>query len=664
MKLKLKCLTIENFKGIANFKFEPSEKTTLITGKNGTGKTSVADAFYWLFDDADSEQKNNFNIIEIDQSGNAVNHQDAIVSAEIIADGETIILSKKYYQKWVKKRGQAEKEFSGRTTDHFWNEALISKKEYTERLGDIIKPKLFRSLSDTNHFCGRAKIDFKRDLLIELIGNISDETIIDQFDELSPLKDVMTNLDDHRKIMLAKRRKLNKQLDDIPKLVAEHKKMMPETKEFDEEELRIDLKVIEEKIDKKKNEILSLSSGIKIVEEEKEYSKLEIELNKIMLNRNNETIQNLNKKIKAVDEEIASNKLILDNLGRSLQALGYDIKENISKRKKLEADYKVKKLEKINVDTVCFACGQSIPESKILEQKKKFKDKKKMELEQINGVGLNLFKQYQALKSKEIEISNDSTETETSITQLIDKKNKIVEGNTEIALIEKKYDEKISVLKEKMESIKNNIDSLKVDIMPEKQRLESELSKFKNEESKIKGNLALFSEKLKGENRIKELEENLSVNASEYEEVEKQLFLIEMFIRKKAEYIEENVSNKFQLTKWKLFDIQINEGIRDICEATYEGVSYNTDLNTGSRVNIGLDVISTLSNHFNTFLPIFVDNAESVTNWLIDMDNQIIRLVAVANVEKLEIINEDHSSKIDKIINKGVEIINNKNIGA
>ena len=68
------------------------------------------------------------------------------------------------------------------------------------------------------------------------------------------------------------------------------------------------------------------------------------------------------------------------------------------------------------------------------------------------------------------------------------------------------------------------------------------------------------------------------------------------------------------------------------------GVPYSTDLNTGARINVGLDVINTLSKHYGVMLPIFVDNAESVTAWEFDMDNQMIKLMAAANVEKLEVI--------------------------
>ena len=53
MRLKLNKLTLENFKGIKNSEIKFDSKTT-IQGQNGAGKTTIADAFYWLFADCNT----------------------------------------------------------------------------------------------------------------------------------------------------------------------------------------------------------------------------------------------------------------------------------------------------------------------------------------------------------------------------------------------------------------------------------------------------------------------------------------------------------------------------------------------------------------------------------------------------------------------------------
>ena len=59
---------------------------------------------------------------------------------------------------------------------------------------------------------------------------------------------------------------------------------------------------------------------------------------------------------------------------------------------------------------------------------------------------------------------------------------------------------------------------------------------------------------------------------------------------------------------------------------TVNGVPYSTGLNSGAKVNAGIDIINTLTRHYGAEVPLFVDNAESVTR-LAHADTQVIRLV-------------------------------------
>ena len=48
MKLALTKIRIQNFKGARDFEIDFSADRTSITGANGTGKTTIADAFSWV----------------------------------------------------------------------------------------------------------------------------------------------------------------------------------------------------------------------------------------------------------------------------------------------------------------------------------------------------------------------------------------------------------------------------------------------------------------------------------------------------------------------------------------------------------------------------------------------------------------------------------------
>ena len=61
-----------------------------------------------------------------------------------------------------------------------------------------------------------------------------------------------------------------------------------------------------------------------------------------------------------------------------------------------------------------------------------------------------------------------------------------------------------------------------------------------------------------------------------------------------------------------------------------------TFANNAARINAGLEIIDTLSKHWNLAMPVFIDNAESVTR-LLKMDTQVIRLVVSEPDKKLRL---------------------------
>ena len=123
--------------------------------------------------------------------------------------------------------------------------------------------------------------------------------------------------------------------------------------------------------------------------------------------------------------------------------------------------------------------------------------------------------------------------------------------------------------------------------------------------------------------------------SKQYAELEKQDFLCEEFIKSKVELMEEKINSKFELARFKMFSEQVNGGIKEVCETTYNGVPYS-DLNNGMKINIALDIIRTLSKHYETYLPCFIDNAESITR-LLDTGSQMIRLIVSEKDKQLRV---------------------------
>ena len=85
-----------------------------------------------------------------------------------------------------------------------------------------------------------------------------------------------------------------------------------------------------------------------------------------------------------------------------------------------------------------------------------------------------------------------------------------------------------------------------------------------------------------------------------------------------------------------MFDEQVNGGVAECCETTFCGIPYSSGLNNAARINIGLDIIETLSQHFGFSAPIFVDGRESVT-YLMDIGAQVISLIVNESDKTLRI---------------------------
>lgn len=116
--------------------------------------------------------------------------------------------------------------------------------------------------------------------------------------------------------------------------------------------------------------------------------------------------------------------------------------------------------------------------------------------------------------------------------------------------------------------------------------------------------------------------------------------LTEDFIRVKMDQISNAINDKFQIVSFRLFEDQINGGLKETCECTVNGVPFSS-LNNGHRVITGLDIIRSLSELYGVSAPVFIDNSEAVnTENFPEMDAQMIHLV-VTDDKELKVESED-----------------------
>lgn len=619
MQIKLLNLSINNFKGIKKFILDADGKSIIVQGKNGTGKTSLADAWYWLLTGSNSDGQSKYNIIELDDGSVPVDHQNAEVTAVIQADGKKIELKKVYRQVWRKKRGQADAEFGGHTTKHSWDSVAVSAKEYQSRLDELCPAAVIRSLTDVHHFCDRMKADDRRQELISIAGEINMQSICAQYSELNELPELIGDysLIDFEKMLKSQRKEAQESLKYLPVEINSKREELPDLDDMDETEIRSNIAKLDEQISGIKNELVALANGLRSTELRKE--KMDLEAGLIDLeNKARQKAIVLKHESSDLYRHASDNEYEIDRLKKDAILIQKKMEENREQDAQLVAAWKGLKLG----GKTCLTCGQQLPHAEIEKH-----------LDNIAKRGGKLAEEYEQLAVAVNNIDRDIKnlgaliKIQTKEAESIAQKSQgaqIIPGKAEI---EGQIASLAEVIEKEVESIG-----------PEKERLEAALSELEIKVGREREKLLSITQAEKTQDRIRQKEKALKLAAAEFEECERKLFLLELYGRKRSEYIEETVSQKFEITSWKLFEEQINAGSREICEPVYGGVPYSTDLNTGAKIQVGLDVIRTLSRHHGVTMPVFIDNAESVTSWMIDMDNQMIRLQAMPNVEKLEVI--------------------------
>ena len=193
------------------------------------------------------------------------------------------------------------------------------------------------------------------------------------------------------------------------------------------------------------------------------------------------------------------------------------------------------------------------------------------------------------------------------------------------------YSEKRDSIQWKIDVLGGELADIMTDTTSARSKLFGQISEIKQEIESW--NVYLGKESLLeySRNRVQELQEDARNAAEKLDVIEGMLFLIDEYIRYKTQFVEDSINSMFRIARFRLFREQANGGVEDRCDVTLDGIPY-INLNSGAKINVGIDIINTLSRAYGVTVPLFVDNAESVTN-LEKSDCQIIRLV-VSEIDK------------------------------
>ena len=193
----------------------------------------------------------------------------------------------------------------------------------------------------------------------------------------------------------------------------------------------------------------------------------------------------------------------------------------------------------------------------------------------------------------------------------------------------KEVQESIISLEEKVQELSKESTG-RTELEARKRVIQDEITEI---EMKIKS-----ADNSKIEARIAELEAEKSAVGQKIAEQEQMIALTEDFIRTKMNRISSVINEKFRIVSFKLFDNQINGGLKECCECTVNGIPFSS-LNNGHRIIAGLDIIRSLSELNGVSCPVFIDNSEAVNeNNFPEMQSQMIHLTVTDDKElKVEV---------------------------
>lgn len=661
-QIKLLSMHIQNFKGCKDRVIEFGQ-TTRITGDNGVGKSTVFDAYLWLLFDKNSKGVTNFAVRPLTESGETINNIEISVEATISVDNDEYKLRKIQKQKWVKKRGTDTREFQGNVNEFDINGYPKSQKEFKEFISGIVNEEVFPLISNPTAFTSLPWKE-QRDILMQFVGYVSDIGIAEAFGEkylklIPELK--IANTDDILKKYTKAKNIYNKDMVEIPARIDEVSKQLVIADvgalEVEKTAKEVALQKVEdeisggtgklEEINKKREEILNLKFHI---------SEIQNEENQKLFDKSKIVRDNLNSR----DRELSNMKREIGNLSDEIKAVHNMYEAQEREKDRLLVEWRSEKAktfpEFVPLDplperaTICPTCGRELAEevkkkilddyeasvelhqNKYSEDKAKFEETRAKKLEQIEKDGKEAAASRYKLKANEAELRKKMDELNI---QLADTQKKYDIAKAELDKFPTKADisenteylatiEKISVLEKEIEEMSAESTG--------KAELEAKKAVLKDEIAVISGKI-VAADNTKVKERIAELEAEQTVVGQKIAEQEQMIDLVEDFIRAKMNMISEKINGMFSVVSFKLFDNQINGGLKETCTCTVKGVGHS-DVNDGHEIVAGLDIINTFSEKFGVRCPIFIDRAGELNEiYIPEMDNQLILLKRVDNQE-------------------------------
>lgn len=650
MRIEFKTITIKNFKGVLGEKkltFNPT--LTQIMGANHAGKTTIVDAVQWVLFDKNSIGQTVFGIDPKDENGEIIHHLDNTVVLELTADGTDYKLEKVRSETWTKPRKKEEAEMTGHTTKYFVNENKYTQKDFKTFVDDLCKESLFKAITTPSYFPSLPAED-QRNLLTKMVGKTTDEDLAGDNEDFKGLLQELsgTDLQKFREQLRYRIGELKKEIEQIPSRINENteelKALEASKPNFDFTRKRI--KEIETGIENIDNELADLSRTVDTefnerTKERTEINKLKNRMQAIVQSYQDKNTTEERKHKKTIDD--AKYEIdVTERAIRNAKAAVEDGQAQLNKIAIASEDFKKRwvildqtAFSWDNNQEICPTCHQHLPQDDI--------DRMKEEME--GNFNDNKSKQFDALEEEAARIKKRKSDAEATIKNAQDKLGKLEQQHKEQeAALQKAQESKPTLTyhtdDEEYQQLQMDVNArtaalearTEEETSDTKVKQEATLKQRKAEQNRLRDELRdeLAKEQriTDKQNRIKELENRQQTLNQQLTELEKKDYTAEQFTIAKIENLEKKVNDLFTNVQFKMFEPFITTGgIKPTCECTMHGTPYR-DLSTSEKINAGIDIINAMCAFNDTYAPLLIDNAESITDILPTRSQQILLIVS------------------------------------
>ena len=639
-EIKLTKMELRNFKGIKEFTLDINSLNVNIYGENGTGKTTLNDAFLWVMFGKNSANRADFDVKPQGEDGNDIHFLETDVTITLLLNGQARTFRKMLVENWTKKKGQENEEFTGHTTSHWVDLVPCQKKEFVDAINAIIDETAFKLLTNPFYFCTQLKWEERRKILMTICGDVSDEEVIAADETLAALTDILSgrSIADQKKIIAEKIKKINHDISAVPIKINELSlTLLGDVVDYTQ--IEVQLQGLRSELQAVENSMTNANqNALEFLRKQQELYNLATSMENRKKEMNAGSMDGMNRAMEEQTKltgERYRNASEISTLKRQIAANLEEAETADKKAEQLRADFK---LENRNIFTapamgtfVCPTCEQALPEGKRQQKIEKMETNheyhKQLKITGIRREGKAAAGEGERLRAALVEAAQKLGAQEASQltidTRITELDIEISKQRNNTFIPDYSGDPSYLVLEEKHHALEKEISTPVEDVSAELQGRKAAITQQISALDKTMNNRDVAA---RTTTRIDELKAEERTLVGQLSDQQKTQFLIEKFIKSKVNLLEETINSRFKLVRWKLFETNINGGLQELCEAMVNGVSFNSNLNHAARVNAGLDIINVLAEHYETEAPIFIDFRESVSR-IIDTGSQVINLI-------------------------------------